>query len=311
MAGQLTELDWRCEISGQRSVPSVLTSPAVLCKLGKLQRLDVPTLDDAGLRVLLAHMPVLTHVRVWKVQLQDSHVDVGCSLEELTVRTVSVTSLAHLPLWGIKRVCAGELVSTSATNDNGATAAAAAAAAAASHTAAAAKLAAAMAAAPHCTFACWEPETRSCGDLKLKCCVAEMPLLLPLLARWQDVDDLRVETPSGEQLTPAAVAALGALLEGMPSCTGINIDGPIPHPSALLLQALARSNVSKVFLEHEGMTDVHLLLWCSGGQASKPITVTLLDGCDFVGNISRVRSAVDVPDSGVVLEGDVIDDGGN
>jgi hypothetical protein len=209
---------------------------------------------------------------------------------------VSVTSLAHLPLPGIKRVCVHELECAHFTYFGQGRAAA-------SHAhAAAVKLAAALAAAPHCTF----PGTR----LNLKCCVAQLPILLPLLARWHGMERLQLITGTGECLTPAAVAALGALLEGMPSCTQLNITGPTPHPSALLLPALVRTRVSTVWLNHYHMTDAHLLLWCAGGQPSHPITVKLLDGFHFVGDISLVRSTVGVPDSGVVLEDDVVDDGG-
>ncbi len=290
LAGQLTQLVWyhECAVRQLRLdepvVPSLLTSPAILCKLSKLQWLDMMgiTLDDAGLRVLLKNLPTLTHVGVRKLVLHESHADVGCSWEELNMCTVTVTSLAHLPLRGIKRVCVDELESTAAAGASGA--------------AAAAQLTAALAAAPDCTWVCSD-------EFSLRCKVAEMPRLLPLLlGRWHGMKMLQLITPTAECLTPAAVGALRALLEGMPSCTELCIAGLMPHPSIQLLPVLASTNVSTVVLLHTRMTEVQLGMWCSGGQASRPITVELQEACRFSGTISHVRSAVDVPGSGVKLQ---------
>jgi hypothetical protein len=284
-------------MSDHLTLASFLASPAVACKLSKLQQLDFRRffLDDAGLRVLLASLPTLTHVRVRTVQLQDSHSDVECSWEELRMDYANVASLAHLPLRGIRRVCVDELVSAVTAGDGGGDAARSATAAvvAASHTAAA-NLAAALGAAWNCTFVCDQ-------RLILDCCVGELPLLLPLLARWQDMGTLQLRTPGGECLTPAAVGALGALLGGVPSCTKLIITGPTPHPSALLLPALASTSVSKVFLDDGRMTDVQLMLWCAGGQPSHPVTVQLRLGCDFDGDMSHVRTILSVAGSGVCL----------
>ncbi len=290
LAGQLTQLAWSCEWHEQPRLPSWLASPAVLGKLSKLKELHTfgTTLDDAGFLFLLLNLPLLTHIGVRKVVLQHSHADAGCSWEELRMCTVTVTSLADLPLRGIKRVCVDELVSAAAAvaGDDGVEAAA-------SHTAAA-RLTAALAAAPDCTLGV-------SNGLSLACRVAEMPLLLPLLVRWEGVERLELSSPTSECLTPAAVGALGALLERMPLCTHLIIAGLIPHPSALLLPALANTGVSCVALLHGRMIESHLMLWCAGGQASRPITVELFDDCDFVGSISRVRSALTVPGSGVEL----------
>ncbi len=118
------------------------------------------------------------------------------------------------------------------------------------------------------------------------------------------------DTTSVEHLTPAAVGALGALLESMPGCTHLVIDDLIPHPSALLLPALASTSISKVSLEHDRMTEVQLMLWCAGGQVGHPITVGVASGCQIVGNVSHVLSVVPVPGSGVnlVLHPDTDDD---
>jgi hypothetical protein len=295
LAGQLTQLVWFHEyvfLHEEPSLPSLLTSPAILCKLGKLQWLDMMgiTLDDAGLRVLLENLPTLTHVGVRKFVLHESHADVGCRWEDLSMIAVSTTCLAHLPLRGIKRVCVSQVMSTAAAAGGGG-------AAAASHTAAAAQLTAALSAtSPDCTWAtCYDKFT-------LRCKVAEMPLLLPLLARWTGIEVFKLITPEGECLTPAAVGALRALLKGMPSCTELSIGGLTPHPSIQLLPVLARTNVSTVVLVHTHMTEAQLMLWCSGGQARRPITVELQEACRFSGIISQVHDALDVPGSGVELQ---------
>jgi hypothetical protein len=252
-----------------------------------LQQLEVRHffLDDTGLRVLLTHMSVLTHIWVWTVQLKDSYADVGCTWEALSMYDVSVTSLAHLPLRGIKRVCVDQVLGAITAR----------VAAGASRTAAL-RLAAAMAAAPDCTSVCSERE-----GLVLSCRAAELQILLPLLARWQGVDSLQLVTPSGEQLRRATLAALGALLEDMPDCAQLIIKGAIPHPSAQLLPALAHSSVSRVLLDHDRMTEAHLMLWCAGGQASHDVTVELSEWCVFVGSVELVRRTVNVRGSGVHL----------
>jgi hypothetical protein len=299
LAGQLTRLEWS-NWKHESSVTAYLSPPAVLCKLSKLQHLlfDGFAVDDVGLRLLLTDMPALKHVCVRTVELQSSHADnVGCSWEVLNMRTVSVTSLAHLPLRGIKRVCVDELVSTvtaGAGNHGDAAAASDDNAAAAVN-----QLSAALAAAPDCAFSCWQPDV----GLKLHCSVSKLPILLPLLARWHGVLEFGLTTLSGEQLTSAAVVALGALLEGMPSCKYLSIAGAEPHPSAQLLPALASSNVKEVLLNSDRMTDAHLMMWCKGGNPSRPVTVRLDDEGEFVGSIRRVLEAVSVPDSGVKLEG--------
>ncbi len=283
-------------------VASFLTAPAIWTKLTQLQELDVKgvTVNDAGLRVLLAHMKGLARVRVHTFELQDSHAEAECSWEELSMETVSVTSLAHLPLPGIECVWVDEVVSTAAVTAGGVgDAAATASASASSHTPAptapAAKLAAALAAAPDCTF--------ECEYFTLKCHVDEMPVLLPLLARWTGIGLLQLKTPHGECMTPDAMGALRALLEATLSCTDLSISGPTPHPSALLLPALARTSVRMVNLNHDRMTEAELMLWCEGGQRSHHVTVYLGDYCKFVGNIFRVLGAVRVAGSGVDLEG--------
>jgi hypothetical protein len=95
----------------------------------------------------------------------------------------------------------------------------------------------------------------------------------------------------------------------MPSCIALLIRGLLPHPSIQLLPALVRTHVSTVILVHTHMTESHLMLWCAGGQASRPITVELYEECEFVGNISHVRSTVSVPGSGVALVDSVYDAG--
>ncbi len=289
LVGQLTQFEFVCSLHDKPSAAPFFTTPAVLDKLSKLQRLDIrrTILHDTCLSVLLERMPTLTHVSVHSAELQNSHADVGCSWEELSMYSVTVTSLAHLPLRGIKRVCVRQLAGSAAAGADG--------------EAAATQLTAALVAAPGCAFIGSE-------WVALKCRVDEMPLLLPLLlARWKGNEMFHLSTPFGECLTPAAVGALRALLEGMPSCTHLAIKGLTPHPSVQLLPVLVRTHVSKLWLLHRRMTEAHLVLWCAGGQASRPITVELQEDCAFEGNIDNVRSTVSVPGSGVVLEDSVYD----
>jgi hypothetical protein len=134
----------------------------------------------------------------------------------------------------------------------------------------------------------------------LSCLVSEMTSLLPLLARWHGVQLLHLETPMGEGLTPAAVGALGALLERLPTCTDLQICGPVPHPCALLLPALARTSISTVHLDHERLSEARLMLWCAGGQPNRPITVHA--DCDFSGDSEHLHGILAMAGSAVQLK---------
>jgi hypothetical protein len=253
-------------------------------------------LDDDGLNAMMAHLPALTHVKLACLRLEDNHADaqmVGCSWEELVVAIVTdVQSLARLPLRCIKRValrCLGcqDNHSNSNTPDADST----------PPSSPAAVLASALAAAPACSFCCHD----TTGALSFFCPVSQLPAMLPLLARWEGVRTLVVQ-PAGrvlERLTPAAVGALGALLEGMPSCTNLGISGFTPNFNALLLPALTRTSVVQLDLTLMHVTEVQLALWCAGGNASRSIVVVMRR--DRVpGGIDEVRAAV--AESGSVVQ---------
>jgi hypothetical protein len=295
MAGHLTCLT--CEnLMASIDVASCFGSPTILSKLSNLRRLDVTLskLDDAGLHTLTTSFPALTHVKVGSCELQSSHLhEVGCSSwEELGISHADLLSLARLPLRGIKRVRVGCLSGTkdsslAPTNSSGAAAGLSAVAA----------FTAALAAAPDCTFA-------ACffGDfLTLELHVSEMPAMLPLAANLKDVGCLGLRTPGkdSQQLTPAAVKALGALLEELPSCTELHICGLKPHPSVQLLPVLARTSVTSIHLVDYGITEAELMAWCAGGDAARVVDIDTQGAWKIPADVRR--SIGDVP--GVRLGG--------
>jgi hypothetical protein len=300
MAGRLTHLHWNSMLPDGLDVACCLASPALQSKLSKLHRLELgtSTLDDAGMCILLKSFPALTYIAVGRCQLQHSHVDeLGCSRwDEVRVSSSDFASLARLPLRGIKRVrvwrvgtAGSSSTTTTATNGD------------AAGVSTAASLAAALAAAPDCTFA-----ARWAGDyLALELHVSEMPALLPLIARWQGVGRLSLRAPAHgtnpQRLTPAAVKALGALLESMTSCNELSIAGMKPHPSAQLLPVLARTSVTRVSLVDYIITEAELMAWCAGGDAARPIVVAVNATGRFEGQPANVGGLADVPDSGVQL----------
>jgi hypothetical protein len=146
--------------------------------------------------------------------------------------------------------------------------------------------AAAMAAAPDCAFACD-------GDVTLHCRASELPQLLPLLARWRGVAGLELITPDSTDscLIPVAVGALGVLLQGMPLCTQLRLDGFTPHQFAPLLPALAGTAVDTIFLDHDHVTEPQLALWCAG-QAGHCIRVVVTGAnCELSGYLKEVLAA--------------------
>ncbi len=229
-AGQLTQLRLASERFPDQQIVQQLCTPSLdhgaPFRVSRLQRLDISyaVLVDAGLRALLAHLPALTHVWVNACELRSSHAAVDCSWDELRVdEGLTCTSLAHLPLQGIKHLRTECLMMDEADIPDAA---------------------AAMAAAPDCAFACD-------GDVTLHCRASELPQLLPLLARWRGVAGLELITPDSTDscLIPVAVGALGVLLQGMPLCTQLRLDGFTPHQFAPLLPALAGTAVDTIFLE--------------------------------------------------------------
>jgi hypothetical protein len=302
MAGRLSHLQWDSMLPYELNLASCLASPALLVNLSKLRRLKVcrSTLDDAGMRTLVTSFPELTHVEVGGCQLHNNHLDeVGCSSwEELCIDSTDFASLARLPLRRIKRVrvcalCSAGSSSATVNGDSGFEVA---------HPEIT-SLVAALATAPNCAVVC-----DHCLLLKLH--VSEMPALLPLIARWQGVGRLDLRAPGNDpqQLTPAAVKALGALLEALPSCIELHMTGFKPHPSVQLLPVLAGiTSVTSIRLainiitSTDTITEAEVMAWCAGGNAAHPIVVTVTAYGRFQGQPDRVSSTVNVPGSGVQL----------
>jgi hypothetical protein len=132
--------------------------------------------------------------------------------------------------------------------------------------------------------------------------------LLPLLARWEGVKEVTLLSKGASahnpQLTPDAVGALGALLEGMPSCTKLNLYGCTPNPSALLLPALTHTSVGVLHLDvaPAAACEAQIMQWCAGSQPGRPFTVKVWGSgevyCTAVANVraalAQAGSAVDL-----------------
>jgi hypothetical protein len=99
------------------------------------------------------------------------------------------------------------------------------------------------------------------------------------------------------------VAALGVLLEGMPSCAELVIDDLTPSHDAPLLPSLTRTSVVRVLLRRDYLAQHELLQWCEGGHADRIITVQVWEGCDFDGCIVKVRELAAIMGSNVRVEG--------
>jgi hypothetical protein len=277
--------------------PAFPAASAVQSKLSKLQQLDLTpfSLDDAGLCLVFAHLPAITHVTVWSLKLQDKHADtqMACSWEELRIAdAASFVTLARLPLRYIKRVLVGCVECTDCTGAN------------VSAISPAAAFAAACVAAPHCHFT-----SHPNDSLTLICPVSQMPAMLNLLARWEGVKSLTLQPPQGEtqRLTHAAVGALGVLLEGMPSCTELKMYNYAPGVSALLLPALTHSSVGVVCISYAygayaRITETQLALWCAGSQPGRPFTVKMrCPGGMMKAHIANVHAALTEEGSAVRL----------
>jgi hypothetical protein len=303
---QLTHLAWVFGgfWDGEIKLPSFLATPAAEAKLARLQQLDQDgfDLDDMGLCAMMAHLPALTHVTVGTLQLQDNHAEakMAHSWEELSVSVEDLTSvigLAHLPLRSIKRVRVWGIFCDCDTEDD---------ASSSSTTSPAPGFASALAAAPICSFTC-----RCDNQLHFCCPVSQLPAMLPLLARWEGVNRLAVICAKlrSEYLTPASVSALGALLEGMPSCTRLRLHLFIPSLTTPLVPALVRTSILTLRLTPECLSETHLALWCAGDPGSRCIKgVTtgnpMVHAC--VGNvrapIAESGSAVQLVVQGLVMK---------
>jgi hypothetical protein len=200
------------------------------------------------------------------IQLQASHNDDGteATWHKLYVTAVSLASLACLPLHRIRQMTLQTLRAhtsgLSGVGEGGG----------AGVSAAAAALVAARAAAQDCKFTCH----MVIGVLQFP--VSDVPALLPLLASWQGIHCLALETWSADQrLTPAAVHALGAMLEQASTCKLLRLNGYLPLAGAPLLPALHRSSVECVNLGHRGVTDVELAWWCAWRDTCRPINLSV------------------------------------
>ncbi len=106
-----------------------------------------------------------------------------------------------------------------------------------------------------------------------------MPDMLPVLSHWWGLQRLELCASGLDHLTPSAVAALGALLDALPSCRELGFERVLPHASAPLLPMLVSTCVEEVCLRHTHMTEADLMLWCAGDHVSRPITVVLRPFC--------------------------------
>jgi hypothetical protein len=272
--------------------PILLQASVTPLSLRQLRRIDMSyvLLNDAGLRALMEHLPLLTHVAMRACDLRTSHVDAPCNWEELRLSEhVTTTALARLPLWGIGKLEAWNVCSARDSSDNAINAAD--------------DLAAALAAAPGCALSC---TLQKLHPLTVACYVDELSVLLP---RWQcgGLQRISLLSPTpGAELTPDVVEALGVLLERTPSCKELRIAGfaPPDPESAPLLPALRDTAVNKVCFEYSDMTEAQLLAWCAGtigGQVGRPIVVRLEHG-RLAGRLERVRQAMQESGSLVTLE---------
>jgi hypothetical protein len=285
VAGQLTHLSLSSGggLYSTSPVSRLLEVPDVALSLRHLRRIDLVSneLDDAGLRALTVHLPLLTHVSVEACQLQTSHADVSCNWEELHASSyLEAAQLILLPLRGIRKLEAHTVYGYDMMPGSRST-----------H-----ELAAALAAAPGCVLSC------ACTELCFHCDAGTLPVPLP---RWrcEEVRWLTVSTPKTERLTPAAVEALGSLLQRTPSCKDLCIEdfGPPDAASSPLLPALISTEISEVRLRYAEMTEAQLLAWCAGGAVGHSIAVSWEYGT-LAGQLARVYQALREGGGGVTLK---------
>jgi hypothetical protein len=265
------------------SLTSFLEAPVNPLAVRQLRRINLYVrVNDALLRVMVVHLPLLTHIAVTAVDLSTSHVDASCNWEELCIaEELHTTTLARLPLRGTRKLEVSNVCRQYAVYEI------------------AAELAAALAAAPDCVLSC----TRR-PNLNFECSAEELEVLLP---RWQcgaAVQSLTLCSDS-RPLTPAVLGALVSLLERTPSCKELCIDDfapPAPPESPPLLPALRNTAICKVGLRHLEMTESELLAWCAGGKVGHRIVVRLQ--CDFMlyeRSHATVRQALKAAGSDVIL----------
>ncbi len=288
-AGQLTHLNLLCRHTSRVEIDALtrlLDGPDVPLSMRQLRQIELGCtwVNDAGLRSLVAHLPLLTHVKVHNFQLLSSHADAACNWEELRITNcLIIQTLTQLPLRGIRKLEVHDVRSTHYSSQESASSAA--------------DLAAALAAAPDCVFSCTHSPC-----LYFRCHVEELALLLP---RWQCgvVKNLNLSPSGTDCLTPAVVGALASLLERTPSCTELHITdfGPPDAASSPLLTALISTEIREVHLHHQHMTEAQLLAWCAGGALGRPIVVRLIQ-VKLAARLASVRQALKKSSSTVTLE---------
>jgi hypothetical protein len=302
VAEQLTHLGWTAR------GPISFDAWALLPKLNKLRRLDLGCIvDDAVMQALLTHLPSLTHVTVYGCELQVSHTHrTDRSWQELRVGAhLLIASLALLPLRCIQRLVFDDLRQSDIIYDLPNPHDLAATPLLLTETS---QLPAALAAATDCTISCENMRYyRRTSGFSVYCSVREMPALLPLLVRVRGMHDLKLSTRESDELTPAAVTALGALLEAQRCCTALHLCHTSIHPSAQLLPALANTAVSDLHVQlSRSPTEAELVMWCAGSEVvSRPLNMTVCGGgmaCVSEGQLQNVRSAMAAAGSGVHLK---------
>jgi hypothetical protein len=297
VAGNLTHL-YLWGNHSMEAVTRILNGPDMLLSLRQLQRIELSnaTLDDAGLRALVTHLPHLKHVAVCTCELLTTcQAGTACDWEELWLTgCLDTAAITRLPLQGVRKLTTWSVLRRSGNPDTNTTAA---------------DLAAALAAAPDCVLSC----PRAASRAEFTCNADELALLLP---RWRcgagacSMERLFVSLtyPDTDCLTPAVVGALASLLERTPSCTELHITDFRPPDAdiAPLLPALRNTAIRDVIFDHDDMTEEQLLSWCAG-RVGRPMAVRCV-GSTLVGQQARVRQALQEAGSDVTLLCDFADD---
>jgi hypothetical protein len=130
-------------------------------------------------------------------------------------------------------------------------------------------------------------------DCGLGCGNQTLPLLLPVLARWEGVCSLRVGVGHNEYealLQPDTITAIVSHLTHLPSCTTLHVDGWAPHPACQLIPALRPTHITRLVISGYPVQEQHLLLWCCG-DAGREITVEVRKYCHVQpeGGLQRLR----------------------
>jgi hypothetical protein len=277
--GRLTRLEMATH---RERLPTLLQASGVMPKLHHLRELHIPDhiVSDDGMCALLA-LSSLTHVAVNSFELSSSHAHKPCSWQDLTVHDWMdvVSDLGKLPLQGLRRLVAGELVCDNVETIT-------------PHDAAVAV--ANIPASCHLT-------TTPHGQLLLDCgiqhCNQQLRLVLPFVARWEGVCWLKINVDEHDDyeghrlLQPDTITAIASHLTHMPSCTTLELVDWIPHPACQLITALRPTHVTRLVISGYPLYEPHLLVWCCG-DAGRDMTVEVGDrsGVEPEGGVQRVRA---------------------